>query len=215
MIDLDLLNALGDDAIPEMLRLESHMAAQSSVERDAIRGESPYAYPEGSYERLVLFLRGRAEEQGPWYGWTLSRQRAEQALRRSEFFDGFQAKNVIRLQVRLDLQEDIGLLILDYDAPGLSGSQGTSHADRSLIGRGERCDFALCRQDFSGRADAVPLTLRFTIVSEYVDPNFDNLYPAELVLPLEPIMLEAAYGRSFDLLISGSRASGYRAQLME
>ena len=38
------------------------------------------------------------------------------------------ANDEIALQIMLDTKEDIGLLIVDYDANGSRGSGGTSHA---------------------------------------------------------------------------------------
>ena len=215
-IDIELLNSLGDDAVPEMLRLEEYMAGYSSSERDAIRGDSPYHYPENSYPRLVLFLRQRAEEESKWYDCTLSRLMSEAALRKAEFLpDGVQEKNIIRLQVQLDLREDIGLLILDYGSTGLNGAQGVANADRSLINHGETLDFQLCRQIYDRSADYEDLSLKFTVISEYADPNFENVYPAEYTIPLETISLRASYGESYRIEISGDRESGYLARVCD
>ena len=43
----------------------------------------------------------------------------------------------IALRIQMDVEEDIGLLLIDYEAGASSGSGGTSHADKSPIERDE------------------------------------------------------------------------------
>ena len=42
------------------------------------------------------------------------------------------AADEIALQIQLSLQEDIGLLLIDYEGGTSAGGGGTSHADKSL-----------------------------------------------------------------------------------
>ncbi|MBQ1877596.1 MAG: hypothetical protein II161_02160 [Erysipelotrichaceae bacterium] len=119
----------------------------------------------------------------------------------------------IMLRVQLDLKEDIGLLIMDHSVGGHEGGGGVSNADRSLIRHDDVLYWNFYKSDYEGLGDTVTLKMRFRIVTEYCDPNFDNIYPEELVRYLEPITLTADFGRCYPITITGDRVNGYKAVL--
>lgn len=121
------------------------------------------------------------------------------------------SEDAIVLQIQLDVKEDIGLLLVDYEANGTQGSGGTSNADKSLLKHDEQITYSLCKQDFENPLDAENLQIRFSIVTEYVDPNYENRYPQELTKPMEPIFLEARFGQTYCITITGDQTYGYQA----
>ena len=125
------------------------------------------------------------------------------------------AADEIALQIQLSLQEDIGLLLIDYEGGTSAGGGGTSHADKSLIKRDERIIYTLSERVFDSPSDVENLTLRFTVITEYVDPNYENVYPAEYTKPAGEITLNARFGETYSITITGSRADGYEAVLTE
>ena len=46
------------------------------------------------------------------------------------------------------------------------------------------------------------LSIKFRIITEYVEPNFENIYPEELTRVLKPIVLKADYGEIYDITIT-------------
>ena len=125
------------------------------------------------------------------------------------------AENEIRVIIRLDLGEDIGLLIHDHDVNGQKGMGGSSNADRSMIRRDDTLDWTYRREDLDVPADTVEVTLRFTVVTKYHEPNFDNDYPPEDMIPMDPVSFTADFGTTRTVTITGSRETGYRAVLEE
>ena len=55
------------------------------------------------------------------------------------------------------------------------------------------------------------LSIQFKIITEYVEPNYENIYPAEYTKPLEAIDLKVNYGNSYNITISGDKTNGYKA----
>lgn len=51
------------------------------------------------------------------------------------------------------------------------------------------------------------------IITEYMDPNFENSYPEELTKVLEPIFWKAEFGKMYEIIISGDKINGYTAGL--
>ena len=70
-------------------------------------------------------------------------------------------------------------------------------------------------QDFDNPEDVENLSLNFTVITEYVDPNYENVYPAEYTKPAGEITLNARFGETYSITITGSRADGYEAVLTE
>lgn len=123
------------------------------------------------------------------------------------------ADDEIALQIKLDIKEDIGLLVVDYKANGTKYSGGTSNADKSLLKHDELITYTLSKQDFDNPSDAENMSIKFTVITEYVDPNYDNIYPAEYTKPLDAIHLKANFGETYFITISGDKTNGYKAVL--
>lgn len=81
------------------------------------------------------------------------------------------ADDEISLQIKLDIKEDIGLLIVNYTANGFSHSGGVSNANKSLLKHGELITCTLSKQDFDNQENIENMTVQFEIITEYVDPN--------------------------------------------
>lgn len=128
---------------------------------------------------------------------------------------GSTAGNEIALRIQLDVQEDIGLLLVGYEAGTSSGSGGTSHADKSLIKHDELLFYTLGEQDFDNPEDVENLSLNFTIITEYVDPNYENAYPEEYTKPAGEVTLQASFGETYSITITGNRTDGYAAALTQ
>lgn len=121
----------------------------------------------------------------------------------------------IALQIQLDIKEDIGLLIVDYEANESSGSGGTSNADKSLLKHDEFIIYILSKQEFKNPSDVENMTIQFTIITEYVDPNYENIYPEEYTKKMNTISLHAKFGESYYITITGDKTNGYEAVLEE
>lgn len=215
-IDLDMLGELGDDAVPSLVRLESFLRQENGGVRPNVEGSYWYNFEDGSYERLVLALHDRGLEKTPFFSRTLSSLIAERSLRRAGFVPGFEAdEDKITLQIQLDLQEDIGLFLCEAEAPGFHVTGGQANADRSPI----RCDELLydsfTRWQFQDPDEPKEITLRFSVVTEYRDPNFENRYPAALTVATDPVTISARFGDTVRIVVRGGREEGYRAELSD
>lgn len=122
------------------------------------------------------------------------------------------AENEILLKIQLDLKEDIGLLLIDHSVNGNEGSGGMSNADRSMLGRDEVLYWSFEKQP-GDPSETAELYLRFSVVTEYAAPNFDNIYPEETVIPLEPLSFSARYGEIVSIRIVGDDVNGFCAIL--
>ena len=123
------------------------------------------------------------------------------------------AEDEIMLKIQLDLKEDIGLLIIHHDVDGHEGGGGISNADKSMIRHDETLYWTFGKEFYEGSAETVNMTLEFAIVKEYCDPNYDNIYPEEYVIPMESISFSAGFGESCLITITGGNESGYEAAL--
>ena len=124
-------------------------------------------------------------------------------------------RDEIALRIQLDVREDFGLLVFDYEVDGKPRGGGISNADRSLIKHNEQLIqvWQRGREDLDTEADSVELKIRFRIITEYVDPNFENVYPEEISRYLEPVSLKAEFGKMYDLTITGDKDAGYKVVL--
>ena len=120
----------------------------------------------------------------------------------------------IALRIRLDTAEDIGLLVYDYNINGEDYSGGMSNADRSLIGHDEEIIVTWNEEDLhADLKEENDITVTFRVITEYTDPNFDNVYPEEITMYLDPIEWEAHKGEEYQLLISGDNTNGYEVTM--
>ena len=83
------------------------------------------------------------------------------------------ADDEIALQIKLDTKEDFGLLLIEYDANGSGGRGGMSNADKSLLKHDAQLFYTLPEHAFDDPSDLEDLSIRFTIITEYVEPNFE------------------------------------------
>lgn len=124
------------------------------------------------------------------------------------------ADDEIALDIQLDIDKDIGLLVFDYYADGQEHSGGISNADRSLIANDSDVIQVWNRQDLNSASDAVELSIRFRMITEYVEPNFENIYPEDMTELIDtPISFHAQFGETYFMTITGDQTSGYKAVL--
>ena len=123
------------------------------------------------------------------------------------------ADDEIALHIQFDGNEDIGLLVYDYCADGHEYSGGTSNADGSLIGHDSDFIVGWNKDELESSADTVALSVQFRIITEYVTPNYENVYPDDITKYTEPISWKARFGTSYFITITGDKTNGYRAVL--
>ena len=125
------------------------------------------------------------------------------------------SEDEIALRIRLDTKEDIGLLLIDYKANGSGGRGGMSNANKSLIKHNEQLFYTLPKRAFDDPSAVESLSIQFTVVTEYFEPNFDEIYPAECTIPMDAISLHAEFGEAYSIMIIGDRTNGYQAVLTQ
>ena len=118
----------------------------------------------------------------------------------------------IILQINLDVPKDFGLLLIEYETKDASGSGGVSNANKSLIKHNDNLTYSLSKQDFNNASDITDLTLTFKIVTEYVEPNYEDNYLASLSFTLTPVQINAHYGNTYHITITSDENS-YQAIL--
>ena len=123
------------------------------------------------------------------------------------------ADDEIALHMQLDTEEDIGLLVYDYCADGHEYSGGISNADGSLIKHDSDNIVVLNKEELNNIANTFELSMQFRIITEYVAPNYENVYPDDITKYMEPISWEAHFGESYFITITGDKANGYKAVL--
>ena len=119
----------------------------------------------------------------------------------------------IALHLQLDTEEDVGLLVYDYRASSHEYSGGMSNADGSLIKHDSDNILVLNKEDLTNIADIFELSMRFRIITEYVAPNYENVYPDDITKYMDPISWEAHFGESYFITITGDKVNGYKAVL--
>ena len=123
------------------------------------------------------------------------------------------AADEIALRIQFDTKEDVGLLVYDYRAEDRDYSGGISNADGSLLPGDSENMVVWNREELKSTADALALWIRFRVITEYVTPNFENVYPEDITKALEPIAWEARFGQTYTIAITGDRTNGYQAVL--
>ena len=123
------------------------------------------------------------------------------------------AADEIVLHIQLDVEEDVGLLVYDYCADSHEYSGGISNADRSLIKHDSDNIIVWNKEELNNLSDAFDLSVQFRIITEYVDPNYENVYPDDITKYMEPISWEAHFGESYFITITGDKTNGYKAVL--
>ena len=108
----------------------------------------------------------------------------------------------------------MGLLVLDYRADDHEYSGGMSNADRSLIKHDSENIMTWKKEVLNSSSDNVELSIHFRIITEYMEPNFENIYPEDITKYIEdPISWKAHFGESYFVTITGDKANGYKAVL--
>ena len=123
------------------------------------------------------------------------------------------AADEIAVHIQLHTKEDIGLLVFDSCADGSEYSGGISNADKSLIKHDSDNILVWNRQELNASSDAVELRVQFRVITEYVAPNYENIYPEDITRYLEPVSWEARFGESYFITITGDKTGGYEAVL--
>ena len=123
------------------------------------------------------------------------------------------AADEIALHLQLDTEEDIGLLVYDYRADSHEYSGGISNADGSLIKHDSDNIVVLNKEELNNIADTFELSMQFRIITEYVAPNYENVYPDDITKYMEPISWDAHFGESYFITITGDQTNGYKAVL--
>ena len=119
----------------------------------------------------------------------------------------------IALHLKLDTEEDVGLLVYDYRAGSHEYSGGISNADGSLIQHDSDNIVVWNREELNLSSDTFELSMQFRIITEYVAPNYENVYPDDITKYMEPISWEAYFGESYCITITGDQTNGYQAVL--
>lgn len=118
----------------------------------------------------------------------------------------------ITLKIKLDLKEDIGLIIIDYEVDDISGSGGISNANKTLISHNDTLTYTLNKQEFNNLSNIENLIINFKIITKYIDPNYENIYPEEYTSTMSPIQIKAHYGETYHITITGDKTNGYIAK---
>ena len=126
------------------------------------------------------------------------------------------SEDEIAVRIKLDLNEDVGLVVYDYEIDGNEGGGGVSNADKSLLKRNEELIITWSKEELKEHdlirevdSDHYPFMMRFGIITEYVDPNFENKYEEDITRYLEPIEWEAYFGKEYIVHITGDKTNGY------
>ena len=123
------------------------------------------------------------------------------------------AADEIALHIQLDTEEDIGLLVYDYRADGHEYSGGISNADGSLIKHDSDNIVVWNKEELNTFSDTFELSMQFRIITEYVTPNYENIYPDDITKYIEPISWDANFGESYFITITSDKTNGYKAIL--
>lgn len=130
-------------------------------------------------------------------------------LKNKEFIPALEE---ITLKIKLNLKEDIGLIIVDYTVDDVSGSGGISNANKTLISHNDTLTYTLNKQEFNNLSNIENLIINFKIITKYIDPNYENIYPEEYTSIIAPIQIKAHYGETYHITITGDKTNGYIAK---
>ena len=117
----------------------------------------------------------------------------------------------VLLIIQLDVKEDIGLLILDASMNDTETSGGISNVDKSLLKHDETLYWTLTKQDYNSPTTPADVSIRFRIITKYFDPNYENHYPEEYTILLDPLSFQANFGETHMITITGDKDTGYKA----
>ena len=69
------------------------------------------------------------------------------------------------------------------------------------------------KEELNTFSDTFELSMQFRIITEYVTPNYENIYPDDITKYMEPISWDANFGESYFITITGDKTNGYKAIL--
>lgn len=120
----------------------------------------------------------------------------------------------IAIHIQLDTKEDIGLIVYDYIVDGHEYSGGIANADKSLISHDSKEIQVWNKQELNTSSDSVDISMHFRIITEYVDPNYENIYPNDITKNIDlPISWNAKFGEEYFVTITGDNQNGYIVEL--
>ena len=105
------------------------------------------------------------------------------------------------------------LLVHDYRIDSHEYSGGMSNADGSLIKHDSDVIVVWNKEELNSLSDTFELSMQLRIITEYVAPNYENVYPDNITKYIEPISWEAHFGESYFITITGNKTNGYKAVL--
>lgn len=123
------------------------------------------------------------------------------------------AGDEIRMEIQLDVEEDIGLFIIDLEVAGETFSGGISNADKSLLKQDDLLVNHYTKEDLNRLEDLDDLKVRFSIITKYVAPNYENIYPEDLTERMDWMTIDARYGETYRFKVTGSADQGYQVVL--
>ncbi|MEG0239733.1 hypothetical protein [Anaerorhabdus sp.] len=133
--------------------------------------------------------------------------------RRTIPYEYLPADDEIALHIKLDTKEDVGLLVFDYRVDNHEYSGGISNANKSLIKHDSDNIHVWNRKELNNSSASVELSIRLGIITEYMTPNYENIYPEDITRYIDPISWKAYFGNSYFITITGDKLSGYKAVL--
>lgn len=119
----------------------------------------------------------------------------------------------IALHLKLNTKEDVGLIVFDYQANNHQYSGGISNADRTPFKNNSDNIQVWSKDELNSNSDSVEMTIKIRIITSYVDPNYENIYPEELTKYIDSISWKAYFGQSYYITITGDKHTGYKAVL--
>lgn len=126
------------------------------------------------------------------------------------------AEDEIAMHIQLDTKEDVGLIVFDYTVDGHEYSGGIANADKSFVRHDSTETQVWTKQELNSSSDSVDISIQFRIITEYAEPNFENIYPEDITKKIDvPISWRAQFGTEYFVTITGDNQSGYTAELIK
>lgn len=116
----------------------------------------------------------------------------------------------IFVQVQLNIKEDIGLLIYDYEVNDHIFSEGIANADKSLLKHDGIVTLSFSKDHLKVDQSSIKMKINFRVITQYVDPNYENIYPEELTKSIDEFNLHMEFGKIYYLELTGDAMHGYQ-----
>lgn len=115
------------------------------------------------------------------------------------------------LHIQLNTDDEVGLIVYDYEIEDHQYSGDISNADSSLIKQGEDNIVLLKQSDLNCLSQSFDFSIQIRIINEYVQPNFENIYDEDITEYTYPITFNAEFGNSYYISVIGNKQIGYKA----